>query len=648
MVNLAQVIKPALLLSAVVFASANAAVTLDVSVDSSKAYPISKQLVGIFFEDINYAADGGLYAELVQNRSFDYTPMDRAEWTPLTAWSLVAPKQRKSALHWDMSDPLNANNPTYAMLLVGDGEGYAGIENRGFDGIALQQGEPYQFSVFARQLSNTPGPLLVQLLDNHTVVASAETPVISQGWQQYQLTLTPNKTVSNGSLRVMSAHAGYIGLDMVSLFPTHTFNNRSNGLRKDLAEALKAMQPRFIRFPGGCLVHGDGIDNMYQWKHTIGPVAQRKAQRNIWSYHQTNGLGYYEYFQLAEDLGAIPLPILPAAVTCQNSGARINGFNGKGQVCVLLDNMPAFIQDIMDLIEWANGPATSMWGKLRADAGHPEPFNLQYIGIGNEDVISEDFNVRFNMIYQALKRQHPEITVVGTAGPFPEGEDYEQGWKLADKLQVPLIDEHMYRPPQWFWDNLHRYDSYDRKKSAVYVGEWAAHVEDRSSNVEAALAEAAYLTSLERNGDIVKFSSYAPLFANVNNTMWRPDLIYFDNQSVTLTPSYYVQALFGQHAISEFLPYKMAKPEGRLAISVGKNTDNMVVKLVNGEAKTVSLKLSVAAVSDSKLATVTQLQGDNALALSFKRSVSQQQINPTEQLIELPPLSVTNIEWSLK
>ncbi len=622
--------------------------SIDITASLNKAYPISNELVGVFFEDINFAADGGLYAELIQNRSFDYTSMDREDWGPLTAWSQVTNSQRKAVLNWDMSDPLNGNNPTYAMMLIGEGNGYAGIENTGFNGIYVEKGKKYNFSLFARMLSNEPGPLLIQLVEDDVVIADATTDSLTQNWGKYEVVLSAKKTVTDAKLRILSNHSGYHAIDMVSLFPQDTYKKRPNGLRKDLVEAIHAINPKFIRFPGGCLVHGDGIDNMYQWKRTIGPIEQRKAQRNIWSYHQTNGLGYYEYFQLAEDLGATPIPILPAAVTCQNSGARINGFNGKGQMCVMVDNMPEFIQDVLDLIEWANGPATSEWGKQRAEAGHPEPFNLKYIGIGNEDVISEEFKVRFQAIYNAVKRKHPEITVIGTSGPFPQGVDYEAGWSFATELNVPVIDEHMYSPPEWFWNNLSRYDSYDRNKSAVYVGEWAAHADDRSSNVEVALAEAAYLTSLERNGDIVKLSSYAPLLANVKNTMWAPDLIYFDTQSVKLSPSYHVQKIFGQHPISEFIPYHSNNSNLKVAYSFGKADKQVIVRFVNGEASSVPVALHFDGIEGEQTASVVTLQGKALKQLSFEHSSEKiEKFNMSNQQIDLPAYSVTNITIEL-
>jgi alpha-L-arabinofuranosidase len=390
-----------------------------------------------------------------------------------------------------------------------------------------------------------------------------------------------------------------LALDDVSLFPQKTFRGRPNRLRADLAQTIADLKPRFIRFPGGCLVHGNGLGNMYRWQDTVGPIEQRRQQANLWGYHQTVGLGYFEFFQFAEDIGAQPVPVVPAGVCCQNSDHQ----GGTGQRGLPLESMESYIQEVLDLIEYANGPATSKWGAVRAAAGHPAPFNLKYLGVGNEDHITFLFKKRFEMIYDAVKAKHPEITVIGTVGPFHSGDDFEQGWKIANELAIPVVDEHYYVSPQWFWDNLKRYDSYDRTKSKVYLGEYAAHEKDRRSTVRAALAEAAHLTSLERNADVVLMSSYAPLLGREGMTNWNPNLIYFNgNGGVFPTVSYEVQKLFGHHAGDRYLSSSLSGNAERLAVSSVRDSasGDVILKLVNGAEQAKALQI--------------QLEGANRLA----------------------------------
>jgi len=334
-----------------------------------------------------------------------------------------------------------------------------------------------------------------------------------------------------------------------------------------------------MRFPGGCLVHGNGLGNMYRWKDTIGPIEQRRAQSNLWGYHQTVGLGYFEYFQFCEDIGAAPVPVVPAGVCCQNSG------HGIGQAGLPLEEMDAYIQDVLDLIEWANGPVTSEWGARRAAAGHPAPFGLKYLGIGNEDQITPVFRERFQLIHDAVKAKHPEIVLIGTAGPFPDGEDFEKGWQIIRELKVAMVDEHYYRPPQWFWENLKRYDTYDRAGAQVYVGEYAAHDDRRRNTLRSALAEAAFLTSLERNGDIVHLASYAPLLARRGHTQWTPDMIYFNGTQVFPSLNHAVQKLFGANAGDSYLATTTEAATGRLAASTVRDSrsGDLILKIVNGD-----------------------------------------------------------------
>jgi alpha-L-arabinofuranosidase len=368
-----------------------------------------------------------------------------------------------------------------------------------------------------------------------------------------------------------------------------------------------------MRFPGGCLVHGNGIPNLYHWKDTIGPVEQRRQQPNLWSYHQSVGLGYFEYFQFCEDIGAKPMPIVAAGVSCQNSGHT----GGTGQQCIPLDRMPAYIQDVLDLVEYANGPVSSVWGSKRAAAGHPAPFGLKYLGVGNEDAITPGFRERFRLIHDALQSKHPEITIIGTSGPAPDGDDFEKGWSFAKELKLPMVDEHYYRPPQWFWQNLARYDTYDRTGPKIYVGEYAAHDDKRRSTLRAALAEAAYLTALERNGDVVAMASYAPLLAKRGHTQWSPNLIYFNNTETFPTISYEVQRLFSIHAGDTYLPATRTPAGTALDFATSavrdSHTGDLILKIVNGAAIPRPFHINLKGADTIKSpATKTVLSGANA------------------------------------
>jgi alpha-L-arabinofuranosidase len=445
-------------------------------------------------------------------------------------------------------------------------------------------------------------------------LGQAQLQIVGRDWKRLTASFTPTRDEAAARFVLLANAAGGIALDQISLFPHKTFHDRPNGLRADLAQVIADIHPKFIRFPGGCLAHGDGTNNFYRWKDTVGPVEQRRSQKNLWGYHQSVGLGYFEYFQFCEDIGAKPLPILAAGVSCQNSDHT----GEVGQQCLEMVDMPAYIQDVLDLIEWANGPATSTWGAKRAEAGHPQPFHLQYLGIGNEDVISPGFKERFKMIFDAVKAKHPEITVVGTVGPYPDGKDFEEGWKFANELGVPIVDEHYYKPPQWFLDNLKRYDSYDRSHSKVYAGEYAAHDPGRGTDkntLRSALAEAAYMTQLERNGDVVRMASYAPLLANLHHTQWTPDMIYFNNTRVIPTLNYYVQALFGANSGDTYLETHTENlPDSdKVAMSAVRDAKggDVILKFVNNGAapKALTVKLPDAKALNAN-ATKSVLTGE--------------------------------------
>ncbi|MDR0573447.1 MAG: carbohydrate binding domain-containing protein, partial [Tannerella sp.] len=519
----------------------NEPVNATLTIEGATGKPISDKLIGVFFEDISYAADGGLYAELVQNRGFEYTPDDVAGrdslWNSFKAWSIAG----NATYEIDSLHPIHPNNRHYIILKTSSIG--AGLSNEGYDGIALNAAESYDFSMFAKSVDGKKGKIAVKLIGKgNAILAEKIISLNDNNWKKYNTTLKVSNSADSARLEISPLQTGSIAMDMISLFPQKTFKNRTNGLRADLAQTIADLHPRFVRFPGGCVAHGDGLDNMYRWKNTIGPLEARKPQPNIWRYHQSMGLGYFEYFRFCEDIGAEPIPVLPAAVCCQNA-------RKEGQEGIPVCEMENYIQEVFDLVEYANGDSHTPYGKMRAEAGHPAPFNLKYIGVGNEDLISDAFEERFTMIYNAMKEKHPEIIVIGTVGPFCEGTDYEEGWKLSDKLNLQMVDEHYYQTPGWFLNNQDFYDKYDRARSAnVYLGEYAAHLPGRPNNLETALCEALYLTSLERNGDVVEMTSFAPLLAKEGHTNWNPDLIYFNNKEVKPTVGYYVQQLYGQNS----------------------------------------------------------------------------------------------------
>ncbi|MCI6447597.1 MAG: alpha-N-arabinofuranosidase [Prevotella sp.] len=537
-----------------------AAMSLNVNTFAQKApkggLKISDELIGIFFEDISNSADGGLNAELVQNGSFEFNPTMRDGWGPATAWTFQRPGHSAGYINFATDSPLNANNPTYMRIhaeRVGhyyDFDGWTGVGllNNGYNGMNVKAGENYDFSVFFRNRDKGDKPVRVVLTGKDKKVLAEHTfTVQGNEWKKYSATLTASEACPNASLQILVLETGELDVDMVSLMPQNTF--KGHGLRKDLVESLQALNPKFMRFPGGCVVHGggDGFWNTYRWKTTVGPKEQRKALKNTWGYCQSMGLGYYEYFQLCEDLNMQPVPILPCGVSCQGVNGGW-GMKGQAQKVVPMSEMDEWVQDALDLIEWANGDATTKWGKVRAEAGHPEPFGLKYLGIGNEEKITPEFAERFKYMYKIITEKHPEITIIGTAGPgsHPGNPDYDNAWKLAEELNMPIIDEHYYEPRNYFLEKR-QYDSYPRdRKTKVYLGEYSTQEKTHGNQWGDALAEALYLMHVEKNGDVVCMTSYAPLFAYKYNTNWNPDLIYFDNEKPFFTCSYYVQQLFGQ------------------------------------------------------------------------------------------------------
>ncbi len=521
------------------FAQSAGAASADIRVDVDKpTVSLSPYLYGLFYEDINYGADGGLYAELVQNRSFEYHPYEYKPHAASTkdalyAWEKIERKGARADIAVVDDQPLNANNTKYLEIKIAQ-SGEAGVSNSGFWGIPIDAGAKYDFSVFARRSADWDGAatLVISLeLPDGTSAGSITLDGIGTQWAKHTGVITALKTADKAKLAVTTTGKGTLALDMISLFPQETWGGRKNGLRKDMVQAIKDLNPKFLRFPGGCIAHGLGIKNMYRWKDSVGPVEERKPNFNLWGYYQTYGLGYYEYFLLCEDLGMTPLPVVPVGVSC--------GF--RGLEAVPMDQLQPHIQDVLDLIEFSNGPTTSEWGAVRAKMGHPAPFNMEYICLGNEEHNSPEFRERFPLFVEAVRAKHPEIKIIGTSGFGIKPAQYE----MMAKLKVHSSDEHYYETPEWFIHNQNRFDTLDRSKPKIFVGEYAS----RGNRLINALGEAAYLTGVERNGDIVEMASYAPLFArtDIDVRTWRPDLIFFDNRQLMRTPNYYVQQLFGQN-----------------------------------------------------------------------------------------------------
>ncbi len=518
---------------------------------------ISDSMYGVFFEDINFAADGGLYAELVRNRSFEFLPVDNQAYTGLTAWTPVGTGGAATTVNDDAR--LNERNRTYLNLALSDADGF-GVTNSGWNtGVALKAGGRYDFSVWARTDAAGGTPLSVTLHDTNGAPLAAPLSVRVRGntWSKYTGTLTARRDSDAGRLSVRAAGTGTLKLDMVSLFPEQTYRNRTNGLRKDLADKIAALKPGFVRFPGGCLVNTNshyGYDaasnyersRSYQWKDTVGPVEERATNRNFWGYNQSYGLGYFEYFQFAEDVGAMPLPVVPALVT------------GCGQNRATVDEalLQRHIQDTLDLIEFANGPASSTWGGLRARMGHPRPFHLTHIAVGNEENLPDEFFANFLRFRAAIEAKYPNLTVISNSGPDDQGATFDRLWALNREAGVDMVDEHYYNSPGWFLQNNARYDSYDRNGPKVFLGEFASQ-DNKFFN---SLAEAHYMTGLERNADVVKLAAYAPLLANIDHVQWRPDLIWFDNDESWGTTSYQVQKLFMNNVGDRTVPSRFTGP----------------------------------------------------------------------------------------
>ncbi len=615
----------------------------DVVVDASAPKAISDKLMGVFFEDINYSADGGLNAELLQNGDFEYEPHDRLgkkdskKWKQLTAWSL----EGQATL--DTSEQgISENNSHAVRMKVSADQLGASLRNEGFDGIPVRKGQKYDLSLYLKG-----GKVKVSVMDGNASLASA-TLGASSAWKKVKATLVPTADCDSAVLDICPLATGEVALDMVSLMPRDTY--KGHGLRRDLAETIAALNPKFLRFPGGCLVHGDGLGNMYNWKETIGPLEDRKPLRNLWGYHQSRKIGYYEFFQMCEDMGMEPLPVLAAGVPCANSSDGGGGQQGG----IPMDQMGDYIQDVLDLIEWANGDASTQWGRKRIEQGHKQPFGLKMIGIGNEDLISPTFIERYLMICKAVKEKYPEMEICGTVGPFYYGPDYDEGWRVAteNKDIIDMVDEHYYLPPAWYIHNQDFYDQYDRTAPKVYLGEWAAHGPGRKSTIETALAEALYFCNLERNADVVVMSSYAPLLARERHTQWNPDMIYFTGTEVKPTVGYFAHKMCGGSQGDVYMPSTITPtdsvPHGvpeRMAVSTVRDskTGKTYLKMVNLLPAEVSAHLSLGGLLEGeKTCKTTTLTGryDSTTA----RPVEGEVTLSADCRMNLPAYSFTLIE----
>lgn len=540
-------------------------------------------LFGIFFEDLNHAADGGLYAELIQNRSFEFDPIDNPNYHSLTAWEKVERGNGKAEVYVEESKPLNSRNTHYAVINVLEpGEG-AGIMNLGYNtGIPVRKGETYKFSCYARKNTNFEESIRIELESTDGVMyGEASISVNSTEWTKYETTITANAADFSSRLVITTKQKGKLYLDMISLFPEKTFKNHTNGMRQDIAELIADMKPKFMRFPGGCLTHDGSIDendrdSMYRWKNTIGDIERRPARRNNWRYNQSLGIGYYEYFVFCEDIGTKPLPVLPA------------GYNPHRKLAVPIDELKPWIDDALDLIEFANGDITTTWGAKRAELGHPKPFGLEYIAIGNEEV-GQPFFDRYPYFHRAIKERYPDIKVINSSGPFAAGSEYDRGWNSAKENKSDLVDEHYYQSPEWFLANYHRYDNFKADEPKVFLGEYATW----GNTYYNALVEAAYMTGLEKNAHAVGLACYAPMLCNVDYVNWKPDMIWFNNHEVYGTANYYVQKLFMNHQGDNLLKVEaigLDKPQmlkcqgitGKISLA-GDKTDGQFydIKLIN-------------------------------------------------------------------
>lgn len=609
--------------------------TVDVA---NPAATIQPTMYGVFFEDINFGADGGLYAELVKNRSFEF-PQPFVGWTPFGDVTVMD------------ENPAFVRNPHYVHV-VNDGRLLrAGLDNDGYRGIGIKSGKEYRFSVYARTSDSRPVKIAVELINSAgDNPVKGDLTVTGNKWEKYTLILKANYTDAHSRLRVLLPDKGTsVDMDHISLFPVDTWKNRENGLRADLAQAIYDLNPGVFRFPGGCIIEGNSLATRYQWKNSVGPVENRPLNENRWNYtfkhrafpdyFQSLGLGFFEYFLFSEDIGAEPLPVVSCGLSCQYESNEV----------VPLDELEPYIQDALDLIEFANGDTTTVWGKVRAQMGHPEPFNLKMIGVGNEQW-NKVYVERLEMFTKAIREKYPDIKIVGSSGPEADGEKFDYLWPEMKRVGVDLVDEHYYKEPNWFLANAGRYDSYDRKGPKVFAGEYASHDHsaNKHNNWRAALSEAAFMTGLERNADVVLMATYAPLLAHFDAWQWNPDMIWFDNMQLMRTPSYYVQQMYGMNAGTDVLPLLMnGKPvtgqENLYATAaLDSNTGEIILKIVNTGDKNAEVNINFNGLAKkSKIVSgyCTYLQNDSLIA---ENSLGNETIIPRTR-----PIKVSDKEIAL-
>ncbi len=593
--------------------------TVDLSKPVAKIQPT---MYGIFFEDINFGADGGLYAELIKNRSFEF-PQPFVGWVPFGNVSIAT------------ANPCFNRNPHYVQVINDGRRTGSGLDNEGFKGIGLKAGADYRFSIYARTPENKPMKLSVEFVnsDNDNPMKK-EIEITGNEWKKTVVILKSPFTDAHSRLRIVLNTAGTVDLDHISLFPVDTWKHRKNGMRADLAQALYDLHPGVFRFPGGCIIEGNTLATRYQWKNSVGPVENRPLNENRWNYtfkhkrfpdyFQSYGMGFYEYFLLSEDIGAEPLPVVSCGLACQYESKEL----------VPLNQLSPYVQDALDLIEFANGDATTKWGKVRAEMGHPQPFHLKMIGIGNEQW-GKIYPERLEVFVKAIRAKYPDIKIVGTSGPSAGGEKFDYLWPEMRRIGVDLVDEHYYMSPAWFFANAGRYDNYDRKGPKVFAGEYAAHdlSAHEANNFLSALSEAAFMTGLERNADVVHLATYAPLFAHVDAWQWRPDMIWFDNLRMMHTPNYYVQQMYGMNKGTEVLSLtqngKAVEGQDSLYATAALDapTGEVIVKLVNNHSTPTNVQLQFKGLKKQILhsGSCTYLQSDNLEAVN---TLSQETVVP--------------------
>lgn len=635
----------------------------NLQVDASKTITkIQPTMYGVFFEDINFAADGGLYAEMIKNRSFEFL-------FPMMGWNEPNSDRHKlnqqSGIATVIQYSQKGTNHNYCRVTINDANGYQ-LVNEGFKGMGIKKDLKYNLTLKAAKISGNISKIKFQFIDkDNKVLGETYVDPTSKDWSNYTAQLTSNATEAKAKLKITFEGNGVIDLDNISLFPEDTWAGRKNGLRKDLVQLLYDLKPGFLRFPGGCIVEGRTLAERYQWKKSVGKVEERETAVNRWNmefahrpapdYFQSFGLGFFEYFQLSEDIGASPLPILSCGMACQ--------FN-TGQL-VPMDQLDPYVQDALDLIEFANGGAETAWGKVRADMGHPKPFNLRFIGVGNEQW-GPDYIERFKVFQKAIKDKYPNITIVSGTGPFPDGDFYDYGMKELKKLNAEIVDEHYYKDPAWFRKNVTRYDNYDRKGPKIFAGEYAAQSvaiasPDNKNNWECAFSEAAFMTGMERNAEVVQLTSYAPLLAHVEGWQWTPDMIWFNNLQSYGTPNYYVQKLFSNNKGTDLLHItkdgKAVTGQNDLFASAVKdvNSKEVILKIVNTSAASKNVSIDVKGAKLDSKGTALILKGDgindensfeNPTKISPKES--EFKVSGNKVQYDFPAYSVTVLKIKMK